>query len=169
GVVALQPALWMALAGGGIALKAGALSRMLDLLDQCPTAGGRRQHLLELLRRIQDLDSSLVRCRPDDAAAQAGRCQVIVGRDQRRRHLVAANAGLQAGSDAQAAVAQIQSAAQPALPTARMHLDEQLAGEPPEPSPWAARAGLPARRETRGRQLPPAPVPPAPTPPAVQQ
>src|SRR5205814_8940920 len=149
GVVQLQTGTWMALDGGGTALKACTPSRTRDLLDQCPTAGGGRQHLLELLRRIQDLYASLIRCRPDDAAAQAGRCQVIVGRDQRRRHVVAANAGLQAGSDAQAAVAHIQSAAQPGLSAAGMHFHEQLAGEAPVPTPWTVRVGLPACRGTR--------------------
>src|SRR5438132_1248102 len=171
-----QRALWKAHPHAGAvadpsrgSLHARGVAVDLDLLDERPPSGSRPQHLLELRRRVQNLDSSLVRRRPDHAAAEASRCQVVVGGDQRGRHLVAADAGLQSSGDAQAAVAQIQGAAEPGLSVARMHFDEQLAGEAPVLAPWSVRVRLPARRGAGRGQIQPDAALDALTHPAVQK
>src|SRR5438045_2613135 len=155
GVVALQPALRLALAGCALPLSAGATFGVLELVDQRPARGRDRKQLIELGRTLDHFDSGLARGRPDDAAAQRRGRQVSIGGDQRGRNVVAAEAGLESGGDAQAPIAQVERAAQPRLCAAWPHLGEQRAGEAAVAPPGPVRIGLPARGRTRRRQVEP--------------
>src|SRR5205085_146476 len=115
GVVALQPSLRLALAGRVFALSTRASRAVLELVDKIPARGRGGKQLLEFRRAFDHFDPGLARSRPDDAAAQLRGRQVGVGGDQRGRDVVAADPGLESGGDAQAALAQVQRAAEPRL------------------------------------------------------
>src|ERR1700682_4395332 len=167
-MVALQPPLRLALAGGGVALSAHAIVSVLELLDQGPLGGCRSKKRLVLARPFDDLDAGLARSCPDDTAAQLGRGELTERGQQRGDQIVSANSGLQAGGDAQAALAQIQRAAEPGSTVLWVHLDEELAGQPSVLPPRPARVRRPARCGTRRGQVEPDAIPP-PLPDATMQ